>query len=98
MKINDLGIKIIYKPLKKIKGYWDERTGEIVINSKMSEEKQDAILIHEFMHLTATALKQMGIITRQPDHAFITNSCQQLLALFVASGKWHKKYNIKIKN
>lgn len=87
------GIKIIYKPIKQ-KGYFDERTGEIVINSNQSEYEKDVILIHEFLHLTASGLKQMGIIKRQPDHKFITNCSQQLLALFVASGKWTKKHKL----
>lgn len=96
MKLKDFGIKLIYKPLKDKLGYFDEKTGEVVISSTISELEQDYILIHEFLHLTASGLKQQGIIKKQPDHKFITNSCQQLLALFVVSGKWHKKYNIKI--
>lgn len=98
MKIKKLGISIIYKPLKKALGYWDEKTGEIVINTKGTKAQQDAILIHEFLHLTASALKQMGIIKQLPNHDFITNASQQLLACFVLSGKWKgiKKSDIKV--
>ena len=92
--MNKMGIKIIYKKINGL-GYFNEKTGEIVINSTLPEKEKDIILIHEFLHLTASGLKQLGIIKRQPEHKFITNACQQLLALFVVSGKWHKKYKIK---
>jgi len=97
MKIKELGIEIVYKPLKDSLGYFDEKTGQIVINSKQSKSWKDVILIHEFLHLTASSLKRQGIIKRQPDHDFITNASQQLLACFVLSGKWKDKHKITIK-
>lgn len=87
-KIKELNFVINYKPLKIGYGYWDERKGEIVINTKQSRFYQDIILIHELLHLTASCLKQAGIIKKNPDHNFITNCSQQLLACFVLSGKW----------
>ena len=97
MTIKDFGITIKYKPIKNgALGYFDEKTGEIVIDSRQSEIEKDIILIHEFLHLTASGLKQMGVIKKQPDHAFITNCSTQLLGLFVASGKWKTKHKITL--
>ena len=98
MKLEDLGLKLEYKELENSLGYFDERTATIVINSNQSEFEKDVILIHEFLHATATQLKQLGVIKKQPDHAFITNCSQQLLALFVASDKWTTKHNIKVQD
>jgi Zn-dependent peptidase ImmA (M78 family) len=97
MTLKDLGIKLIYKPLKKIKGYFDPKTCEVVINSNQSKYHQDAILIHEFLHITASELKRLGVIKKHPDHKFITNCSQQLLALFIVSGKWKTKHKIILK-
>lgn len=97
MKLENLGIKLKYKPLKNKLGYWNEKTGTLIINSNQNSLQKDIILIHEFLHITASQLKLKGIIKKQPDHAFITNCSQQLLALFVASGKWKTKHKIIIK-
>lgn len=88
MKIPELGITIVYKPLGKLKGYFDERTGELAINSKIPKRYQDSTLIHEFLHVTASHLVKMKVIKKHPDHEFIANASQQLLACFALSGKW----------
>jgi len=88
MKIEDLNLLIKYKKLDNGLGYFNERTGEIVINSKGTKAEQDIILIHEFLHAVATNLKQAGVIKKQPDHNFITNCSTSLLVLFYLSGKW----------
>jgi Zn-dependent peptidase ImmA (M78 family) len=92
MNLKDLGIKLTYKKLKKGHGYFNPKTCEIVIASNQSKYHQDAVLIHEFLHATASQLINQKVIKRNPDHAFITNCSQQLLALFVASGKWKTKH------
>ena len=88
MELKDLNISLKYKELSDGLGYFDEKTGEIVINSKGSKVEQDIILIHEILHLTATGLKQMGVIKKHPDHEFITNCATQLLVVFYLAGKW----------
>lgn len=89
LSLKSLGISLIYKPLKDGLGYFDEKTAEVAINSNLSKVEQDIILIHEFLHATATALKSMGIIKKAPDHDFITNCSTQMLVLFYLSGKWN---------
>ena len=88
MKIKELNISIKYKPIKNALGYFDEKTGEIVIHSEQTDIEKDIILIHEVLHLVASTLKQTGVIKKQPDHDFITNCSTQLLACFVLMDKW----------
>lgn len=86
--LEKVGVKLVYKPLGKIKGYFDEKTGELAINSKISKRFQDSTFIHEVLHTTATMLKQMGVIKKHPSHEFISNCSQQLLCMFILAGKW----------
>ena len=98
INIPKLGISISYRPLGKLKGYFDTKTGEIVINSKISKNHQDSTLIHEFLHVTSECLVRMKVIKKGIGHNFITNASQQLLACFVLSGKWKgiSKKSIKL--
>jgi Zn-dependent peptidase ImmA (M78 family) len=95
--LKDFGIKLIYKPLKNIKGYFNPKTCEIAIDTKQSKWHQDSVLIHEFLHATAHSLLNLGVIKKHPDHKFIANCSQQLLGLLVASGKWKTKHKIILK-
>jgi hypothetical protein len=88
IRLEKFNIDIVYKPMADSLGYFDESTGEICINEDLSDVGKDTILIHEFLHLTASGLKQHGVIKKLPSHDFITNASQQLLGLFVESGKW----------
>ena len=67
-------------------GYFDERTGEIVVSENLSEFGKHAIVIHELLHLTATILKQSKVIKRQPDEEFIVNASSQLAAFMACAG------------
>lgn len=86
--LEKLGVKLIYKPLGKKKGYFDLGTGELAINSKIPKRYQDSTLIHEILHATAEMMVQMKIIKKHPDHKFIGNCAQQLLIMFALAGKW----------
>lgn len=67
-------------------GYFDETTGEIGVRADADELETHVILVHEFLHLTASTLKQAGAITRQPDEQFIVNAATQLTVLLAKSG------------
>ena len=96
--ISKLGITITYKPLGRLKGYFDQKTGEICINSKIAKKYQESTLIHEFLHAVSLNLKLRKVIKKEIDHNFITNAAQPLLACFVLSGRWKgiPKNQIKI--
>ncbi len=67
-------------------GYFDETTGEIGVRAEADELEKHCIIVHEFLHLTASTLKQAGAITRQPDEAFIVNAATQLTVLLAKAG------------
>lgn len=71
---------------QNVVGYFDEPTGDIVLDAGLDEFGQHAVLIHELLHLTASALKQAGVIKRQPDEAFIANAASQLLIYMGKAG------------
>lgn len=89
IKLEKLGIEILYTPLKEgALGFWDEKAGQICIDSKQTKIQQDIILIHELLHLVSSCLKQMGITKKHIDHKFIENCSTQLLTALVLAGKW----------
>lgn len=67
-------------------GYFDERTGRIVIGSNQPEAAKHIVLLHELLHLVDAAMRQTGVTKRRVDHRWIESAAPNLLALLVLSG------------
>src|SRR5688572_27325574 len=66
-------------------GATDGRRNIFIERDQPSVAKRIA-LVHELLHVVAEHLRTVGLITRQPDHDFITQGSAMLLYLLVASG------------
>jgi hypothetical protein len=67
-------------------GYFDERTGRIVIGSEQPEPGKHIVLLHELLHLVDATMRQAGVTKRRADHRWIESAAPNLLALLVLSG------------
>jgi hypothetical protein len=67
-------------------GYFDERTGRIVIDPRQPEVGKHIVLLHEFLHLVDSQMRQTGVTKRRADHRWIESAAPNLLALLVLSG------------
>ena len=69
-------------------GYFDERTGEVVIEEDQPLAGKHIILLHELLHCASASMLRQGIIKRRPHEAWIENLSPNLLILLVALGLW----------
>lgn len=92
IEIKTLGdtIKVVERNLEKenvsCRGYWNPKTGEIVIDSRLDEADKYAVLIHEYMHLIDDIMIQNGIYKKRTPHIAIESIADNLLVLLVLSG------------
>ena len=67
-------------------GYFDERTGRIVIGSEQPEAGKHIVLVHEILHLVDSMMRQAGVTRRRADHRWVESAAPNLLALLVLAG------------
>lgn len=89
-EIHGLGdpIRIEVRPLPEDgpRGWFDERTGEIVIDANMGPFHQFQVFLHEVMHLAETAFITNGLMDKPSDEQHIHDMSTQLALILVCSG------------
>jgi len=67
-------------------GHFDERNGEIAIESDQPEFGKLVILLHESMHVVETMLIQGKRMKRRVPHEFVTSAAFALATILVHAG------------
>jgi hypothetical protein len=70
-------------------GYFDQRTGEIVINADLDPVGKHHILLHEMIHLAVEKCKQGGLIKRAPSENVVTYLTGALFPMLALSNLWN---------
>lgn len=90
LKIEGLGHPITITerdlPADGPRGWFDERTLEIVIDQNLPKPAKYQVLFHELLHLVDTTLIHHGITKRRINHGFIHHGSSQLTMMLAACG------------